>query len=866
MQMDMLMAVSRLPSSLMPAQPSNHLEWNEPMHSLRISVGGLPVLASMTKAADPRFRPRWKVILPSFVGAAVLWLLYSHRPPPGRPPAPNAHNWRLSQTPADRYNDTYPLSAPQRTPGGTRYRIAVIADLDTESRAQEENTWFSYLKKGYLTLSDSGDKVAVEWDKGHGVLESHLAEKGRGMELSELIVFNGRLYSVDDRTGVIYQIEGTKAVPWVILSDGDGTVGKGFKAEWLAVKDEHLYVGGLGKEWTTSTGEVMNENPEWVKVVGCRGSVDHENWVSSYNALRAAAGIQPPGRRLPPLPPPGKAMALPLVLWMCLLVAGTQGVKDGDMRLANGDTANEGRVEIFYSGRWGTVCDNLWDLMDASVVCRALGFENATEALGGAAFGPGKGPIMLDEVECTGTEPSLANCTSLGWMKSNCRHNQDAGVVCSNETRGAHTLDLSGELPAALEQIFDSQRGCDLSIRVKVKDQEEEGPHFCAHRLILAANPEAQALCKAPGSTVTMEVDAECLPVVRDFIRYLYSRRLDISLTSVKCFHKLASAYEAQQLQSFCASLFAILLPEDPSFQAPLDLYAYALATQDPVLEELCVQFLAWNFEGLTQATAWPRVPTALLQLLLSRSELAVPSELALLTALDVWSQERRPSHGEVARLVDKVRFPMMLPEHLFELQFNLSLYWSHEALFQKKILQALEFHTVPFRLLAQHRGLNLTEDAYQPRLYTSPTWSASVSRSSSRYWNYPYQSFQTPQHPSFLFQNKYISWSLVYLPTVQSCWNYGFSCSSDEVPLLGLSKSDYSDPTIGYENKALMRCGGRFVADVTDFEGQKALIPSALGTNSSRRPSLFPCLGGSFSSFQVVIRPFYLTNSSDVD
>lgn len=70
----------------------------------------------------------------------------------------------------------------------------------------------------------------------------------------------------------------------------------GFKAEWLAVKDEHLYVGGLGKEWTTTTGEVMNENPEWVKVVSYRGSVNHENWVSSYNALRAAAGIRPPGK------------------------------------------------------------------------------------------------------------------------------------------------------------------------------------------------------------------------------------------------------------------------------------------------------------------------------------------------------------------------------------------------------------------------------------------------------------------------------------------------------------------------------------------------------------------------------------------
>ncbi|XP_059853564.1 soluble calcium-activated nucleotidase 1 isoform X3 [Delphinus delphis] len=771
----------------MPVQPSDPLEWNESMHSLRISVGGLPVLASMTKAADPRFRPRWKVILPSFLGAAVLWLLYAHRPPPGRPPVPNAHNWRLGQASADRYNDTYPLSAPQRTPGGTRYRIAVIADLDTESRAQEENTWVSYLKKGYLTLSDSGDRVAVEWDQGREVLESHLAEKGRGMELSDLIVFNGKLYSVDDRTGVVYQIEGSKAVPWVILSDGDGTVGKG---------------QGL----------------------------------------------------------PGKAMAPLRLLWMWLLVAGIHGVKDGDMRLADGDTANEGRVEIYYSGRWGTVCDNLWDLTDASVVCRALGFENATEALGGATFGPGRGPIMLDEVQCTGTEPSLANCSSLGWMKSNCRHDEDAGVICTNETRGIYTFDLSSELPAALEQIFESQKGCDLFIRVKTKEEDELG--ICAHKLILSTNPEAHGLWKEPSSRVTMEVDTECVPVVRDFIKYLYSRRIDVSLSSVKCLHKLASASGAKQLQSYCGHLFAILLPQDPSFRTALDLYAYALATRDPVLEEICMQFLAWNFGALTQAEAWPSVPTAVLRDLLSRNELVTPSELAVLLALDEWSQERRISRREVEGLVERVRFPMIPPSDLFTLQFNLSLYWSHEALFQKKMLQALEFHTVPFELLAQYRGLNLTEDTYQPRLYTSPTWSASVMGSSYN----RYRSFKTPQHPSFLFQASSVSWSLVYLPTVQSCWNYGFSCSSDDPPLLALSKSSYSNPTIGYENKALMLCGRNFVADVTNFEGWKALIPSALGTNSSRSASFFPCPAGSFSSFQVVIRPFYLTNSTGVD
>lgn len=67
------------------------------------------------------------------------------------------------------------------------------------------------------------------------------------------------------------------------------------------------------------------------------------------------------------------------------------GTEDGDMRLVNGASANEGRVEIFYRGQWGTVCDNLWNILDANVVCRALGYENATRALGRAAFGPGVG-------------------------------------------------------------------------------------------------------------------------------------------------------------------------------------------------------------------------------------------------------------------------------------------------------------------------------------------------------------------------------------------------------------------------------------------------------------------------------------------
>ena len=43
------------------------------------------------------------------------------------------------------------------------------------------------------------------------------------MELSELSVYNGKLYTVDDRTGVIYEIvDNSKVVPWIIMSDGPG--------------------------------------------------------------------------------------------------------------------------------------------------------------------------------------------------------------------------------------------------------------------------------------------------------------------------------------------------------------------------------------------------------------------------------------------------------------------------------------------------------------------------------------------------------------------------------------------------------------------------------------------------------------------
>lgn len=109
------------------------------------------------------------------------------------------------------------------------------------------------------------------------------------MELSELVTFNGRLLSFDDRTGLVYDITNDKPIPWIILLDGNGRNSKGFKAEWATVKDQQLYVGSMGKEWTTSAGEFENENPMYVKVISPSGEVRSVDWAFNFKFLRQEA-------------------------------------------------------------------------------------------------------------------------------------------------------------------------------------------------------------------------------------------------------------------------------------------------------------------------------------------------------------------------------------------------------------------------------------------------------------------------------------------------------------------------------------------------------------------------------------------------
>ena len=103
------------------------------------------------------------------------------------------------------------------------------------------------------------------------------------------------------------------------------------------------------------------------------------------------------------------------------------------IRLANGTDPCEGRVEVWNHTDWGSVCDDGWDVKAGDVVCAQLDCGSAHKVTGeGGPFPSGSGHILLDELNCTGSEKDLWQCvTPRTGQTHDCGHKEDAGVVCT---------------------------------------------------------------------------------------------------------------------------------------------------------------------------------------------------------------------------------------------------------------------------------------------------------------------------------------------------------------------------------------------------------------------------------------------------
>ncbi|OII73052.1 uncharacterized protein cubi_02283 [Cryptosporidium ubiquitum] len=171
----------------------------------------------------------------------------------------------------------------------------MVADLDLKSRPKNgEKNYKSLFQKGSILQDQKGNYKVIWGEKLE--LKSGYNEYGRGMELSELISFNGMMLAGDDRTGIIFEItdDGKGVSPRYILSEGNGKTSKGMKIEWLAVRDGVLWVGSFGKEFV-SNGIIEKRDNMWVATIDKRGYVSRYNWSSVYEKIRNSLGAQYPG-------------------------------------------------------------------------------------------------------------------------------------------------------------------------------------------------------------------------------------------------------------------------------------------------------------------------------------------------------------------------------------------------------------------------------------------------------------------------------------------------------------------------------------------------------------------------------------------
>lgn len=182
------------------------------------------------------------------------------------------------------------------------FHFAAVSDLDQLSHVTEASkpTFRSILLPGQLSRDPHTNMYSVTFEPTRQLTSQH-NEGGRGMELSELTLYQNRLLTFDDRTGMVFEIlsknGGAESLvaPRLVITEGDGDTDKGMKWEWATVKGKDLYMGSMGKEYTNKDGSVANTNNLWIVVVNPDGQVRRVNWVDNFNVVRAKLGASSPG-------------------------------------------------------------------------------------------------------------------------------------------------------------------------------------------------------------------------------------------------------------------------------------------------------------------------------------------------------------------------------------------------------------------------------------------------------------------------------------------------------------------------------------------------------------------------------------------
>ncbi|XP_072170140.1 uncharacterized protein [Diadema setosum] len=180
-----------------------------------------------------------------------------------------------------------------------------------------------------------------------------------------------------------------------------------------------------------------------------------------------------------------------------------------DIRLVGGSSLVEGRLEVFYNGVWGTICDEGWDDIDRLVVCKQLGFPVATSDTPSYPAASALQQIWLRDVGCAPGDERLTDCvTNDQWGDTvTCSHQRDVTIRCSGLN-----LNIAPNYVGCFDfsSISGITRSVDLGSTTAIEDCLEscsdDSTHaavagencFCADNFMSSSGAMPDQMCSSP--------------------------------------------------------------------------------------------------------------------------------------------------------------------------------------------------------------------------------------------------------------------------------------------------------------------------------------------------------------------------------
>ncbi|XP_033107645.1 scavenger receptor cysteine-rich type 1 protein M130-like [Anneissia japonica] len=131
------------------------------------------------------------------------------------------------------------------------------------------------------------------------------------------------------------------------------------------------------------------------------------------------------------------------------------GFEEIKLRLAMREKVEQGRVEIYHNGRWGTICDRDWTISDANIVCKTFLGTHAIDVYKSTQDDHEDGhPIFISDITCTGKEDTILDCSFNGLEDvHDCSHIDEVWVDCETNVVIAGGQNMSASWITALSMV-----------------------------------------------------------------------------------------------------------------------------------------------------------------------------------------------------------------------------------------------------------------------------------------------------------------------------------------------------------------------------------------------------------------------------